>query len=510
MKNKQIFLSAIMVLFVVISWLCETTFAGSLVAWGNNDYGQINVPAGNDFVAIAAGYSQHSLALKSNGLLVGWGNNEYGQINIPSGFEFTVITAGTAHNLAIKADGSLIGWGRNNHGQVDVPDGNDFVAIAAGRYHSLALRCDGSLIAWGNNDYGQCDVPSGNNFVAIAAASGGWHNLALKSDGSIVGWGDNRYGQAEAPKGNDFTAITAGKWFNLALKADKSLVGWGNNLYGQTDVPDGNDFLAIAAGFGHGLAIKTDGSLVGWGYNDHGETNVPLGNNFVAISAGYNHSLALVSEPPEPNIVVFPLSHDFGDVELGTSSTLIVTISNLGNCNLNISGIALETDFAITSVPPSSIVVEPNDTVDVEITYTPTVLGYNSAILKITSDDPDEAVVEVQLGAVGIEIPPPPSEQITNILAFFDESVENGTLEGRGCLPGVAAFRLRALRCMIKAASDLIEGQWYELACGQLRLIYWRCDGQPWPPDFVKGEAVLELANMIKNIMTSLGCESSL
>ena len=28
---------------------------GSLVGWGDNGYGQTNVPAGNDFVAIAAG-----------------------------------------------------------------------------------------------------------------------------------------------------------------------------------------------------------------------------------------------------------------------------------------------------------------------------------------------------------------------------------------------------------------------------------------------------------------------
>jgi len=41
---------------------------GELVAWGKNDHGQTNVPAGNDFVAIAGG-SEHSLALRDNGSL---------------------------------------------------------------------------------------------------------------------------------------------------------------------------------------------------------------------------------------------------------------------------------------------------------------------------------------------------------------------------------------------------------------------------------------------------------
>ena len=49
--------------------------AGKLVAWGNNQYGQTNVPAGNDFVAIDASQGFHSLALRSDGSLAGWGSN---------------------------------------------------------------------------------------------------------------------------------------------------------------------------------------------------------------------------------------------------------------------------------------------------------------------------------------------------------------------------------------------------------------------------------------------------
>jgi len=208
----------------------------------------------------------------------------------------------------------------------------------------------------------------------------------------------------------------------------------------------------------------------------------------------------------EPDIDVSPLSHDFGDVELGTSSTVIVTISNMGNGDLNVSGIALETDFAITSVPPASVVVKPDETVDVEITYTPTVLGYNSAVLKIASDDPDEPVVEIQLSAAGVEIPPPPSEQIANILAFFDASVNDGSMVGDG-QGNSAEKRFNALRNMVEAAGDLIENELFEEACQQLLDVYRRMDGQPKPPDFVKGEAAPELAAMIQELITSLGCE---
>ena len=105
-----------------------------------------------------------------------------------------------------------------------------------------------------------------------------------------------------------------------------------------------------------------------------------------------------------------------------------------------------------------------------------------------------------------IEIPVPPSEQIGNILAFFDASVDEGTIVGDG--PGNSAEkRLNALRNMIEAASDLIEVGLFEEACQQLLDVYRRMDGQPSPPDFVKGEAVPELAAMIQELMTSLGCE---
>ena len=65
---------------------------GEIYGWGWNDNGQVTVPDGNDFVAIAAG-DYHSLALRSDGTLVGWGNNYdssgtiyYGQATPPAGF----------------------------------------------------------------------------------------------------------------------------------------------------------------------------------------------------------------------------------------------------------------------------------------------------------------------------------------------------------------------------------------------------------------------------------------
>jgi hypothetical protein len=214
----------------------------------------------------------------------------------------------------------------------------------------------------------------------------------------------------------------------------------------------------------------------------------------------------------QSEIEVSPLSYNFGEVELGQPRTFTVSISNKGCGPLTLSGVGLKTDFAITSFPSSSAVIQPNEDVNLEITYIPTILGNNSAILQINSNDADKPVVEVQLNATGILRPLTPSEQIANILTFFDESVKQGKLQGTSdkhekCKLNVD-YQLRTMRDMIQAATSSIEHKRYQqLACWQLKCIYSYCDGQAKPNDLVTGEAVPELAGMIQQLMQTLGCK---
>jgi hypothetical protein len=95
---------------------------------------------------------------------------------------------------------------------------------------------------------------------------------------------------------------------------------------------------------------------------------------------------------------------------------------------------------------------------------------------------------------------------LEHILEFIDTSVANGAIEGSG--PGKSASnRLNALINMFEATSDLIAGGYLEDACGRLTAILKKCDGQVPPPDFISGEAVEELADMILQLMEDLECE---
>ena len=185
---------------------------GTVFAWGSNYLRQLGgyrgslsgspekveytgVLEGRTVVAVAAGES-HSLALVSDGTVVAWGDNGYGQLGVDrydqSGAPEAVNRAGALRNKTV-------------------------VAIAAGGRHSLALCSDGTIAGWGGNFSGQLgDVGSSNRYAPVAvpgtgalegktvvSVAAGWaHSLALCSDGTLATWGGN----ANAQLGNGSTS----------------------------------------------------------------------------------------------------------------------------------------------------------------------------------------------------------------------------------------------------------------------------------------------------------------
>jgi len=206
------------------------------------------------------------------------------------------VAAGSQHSLALRADGIVAAWGNNGNGQTNVPPGlSNVVAVAGGEYHSLALRADGTVAAWGYNYYGQTNVPTGLSNV-VAVAGGGYHSLALRADGTVAAWGDNGYGQTTVPAGlSNVVAVAGGSSHSLALRADGTVAAWGRNSEGQTSVPAGlSNVVAVAGGYYHSLALRADGTVAAWGYNGYGQTTVPSWVTMVGgIASGGYHSLAV-------------------------------------------------------------------------------------------------------------------------------------------------------------------------------------------------------------------------
>jgi|GEM_PF-1645398 len=251
---------------------------GQVAAWGDNFYGQTDVPAGlDDVIAVAAGYV-HSLALESDGTVTAWGGEDGVSYVPPSIDDAVALAAGGYHTLIVRDSGTVAAAGDNNFGQCDVPAGlSDVAAVAGGMYHSLALKSDGTVTAWGRNAEGQSTVPPGLSDV-VAVAAGGLHSLALRSNGTVVAWGRGNEQQCSVPPGlSGVVAISAGLRHSLALKSDGTVVAWGGVTVegddGATTIPAGlANVVAIGAGGYHSLALQEDGAVVGWGRNDWGQS----------------------------------------------------------------------------------------------------------------------------------------------------------------------------------------------------------------------------------------------
>lgn len=205
------------------------------------------------------------------GPVIAWGDNSFDQLKVPASYAIAIGSgAGALHSLSVVSTGAasdaegkgfVAAWGWNDYGQTNVPSdlnspfgGSTATAVSAGGFHSLALKGDGTVSAWGDNGAGQLKVPTG--LIASAIAAGYLHSLALK-DGAVIAWGDNRYGQLYVPISawSDVTAIAAGGNYSLALKRDGTVVAWGDSGAKSLNVPPGMRASAIAAGASHSLAI---------------------------------------------------------------------------------------------------------------------------------------------------------------------------------------------------------------------------------------------------------------
>ncbi len=363
----------------------------AIFAWGGNAGGQlgdgtttnsseplaVRLPANTTVAAVAAG-EHHSLALTSAGSLLAWGSNNEGQlgngttvssgepvpVSLPAGIRVVAVAVGANHSVALTSTGSLLAWGANSSGQlgngtvtssstpvaVRLPSGTTAAAIAAGRDHNLVLTATGPapLLAWGANSKGQLGdgtvsgrsvpvavgLPPGPTVTAIAG--GGDHSLALTADDTALAWGSNSRGQlgngtttdslvpitVALPAGAEATAVAAGRTHSAVLTSEGTALAWGGNQLGQlgngstsdssepvsVTLPVGTQLTSIASrDSDHNVAIANDGTALAWGVNSQGHlgdgtntdsatpvaVSLPTGTTLGMIAVGNDHNLAL-------------------------------------------------------------------------------------------------------------------------------------------------------------------------------------------------------------------------
>jgi len=274
--------------FGCVAGVCAQT-TGAVTAWGNNNFGQCDIPAAalSGVSAIAGNYAR-TIALK-NGAVLSWGydaNNNFGQYAVPIAAQsgISAIACGFFHNLALK-DGGVLTWGHTGYGSIPPTANSGVTAIAAYGFHSIALK-GGAVVGWGDNNYGQSlgtnsngapitTTPQGQ-FVQImgtvlqgvSAIACGWdYTIAIKN-GAVLAWGNDISSQCNIPPAalTNVSAIACGSIHTIALK-DGAVLAWGSNASGQCNIPAAanSGVTAIACGDSFSIALKNNGSVLSWG-----------------------------------------------------------------------------------------------------------------------------------------------------------------------------------------------------------------------------------------------------
>jgi alpha-tubulin suppressor-like RCC1 family protein len=371
-----------------------------IISWGDNNYGEANVPPSlTNVVSVAAG-GGFNMALKADGTVMAWGNNGAGQTNIPPGLSNVVaISAGYSHGLALRNNGTVIAWGDSF--ATNMASGlSNIIAISAGSSRSLVLKSDGTVIAWGYNNYGQTNVPAGlSNLTAIAAGryqSFDNYAVGIQNSGNVVAWGYDYSGQTDVPAGlSNVTAVAAGTYHALALRTDGTIVSWGSAFFSALPLGVTN-VAAIATGSYHSLALKNDGTVAAWGSNNSGQTNVPPGlKNVVAVSGGDSHSMALlrggvpvIANPPVSFTAIsgtpatfiggaigsFPLSYQwqFNGTNIIGATNVSLTINNVQLGNAGAYRVVVSNAYGSVSSPSGVLTVANPANIAPAITSQPT------------------------------------------------------------------------------------------------------------------------------------------
>jgi|GEM_PF-1772891 len=160
-----------------------------------------------------------AFALKADGTIVAWGDNDYGELNFSKILTNVVQIApgGNYVTYALKEDGTIVALGSRD--SVMPPPGvplPPFQQIAPGAYFIVGQTFGGGLVVWGDiapPETALGVVPSG----VVEVATGSGHVLLRSADGVVQAWGGNDYGQSAVPPTLAADAVALFAYQNVSI-----------------------------------------------------------------------------------------------------------------------------------------------------------------------------------------------------------------------------------------------------------------------------------------------------
>ena len=289
----------------------------------------------------------HVIAVRNDRTVIATGDNYYGQCNVQDWQNIISVAAGLQHSVGLKADGTVVATNFVEYsgeaaepytGQCDVEGWSDIVSVCADGNFTIGLKSDGTVVTAG--EYAKkyfSEVKHWKNIIDISCNE--HHVVGAKKDGTVVATspisGEHDYGQSNVTDWSNIIDVSAGVYHTLGVKADGTVVATEiiddpkhtrTVNMGQIDVEEWTDIVSVSTEVNHSIGLKKDGTVVFAGGT--GGT-VPQSNDWSDIALIEAGPLMSVGVKSDGSVVVVGNDYAAGIDELKTWTNILISYENI-------------------------------------------------------------------------------------------------------------------------------------------------------------------------------------
>ena len=232
---------------------------------------------------LSAGFA-HTVGLKADQTVLATGDNTYGQCEVESWSGIIEVAAGAYHSVGLKQDGTAVSAGDNSYGQCDVSSWSDIVHISANNYDTFALTRDGRILHTGFHAYPNlASWPSD----VVSVSSGSYAIAAVRKNGQMLSSHESSY--AKEFEGLISCAVQTG--YVLGVTEDGSTLAHGVSL-----PEDWNEIVILYAGSNRILALTAEQTVLEYAFMDRDRLLTEPQSHVIAAANGATHVALLYDD----------------------------------------------------------------------------------------------------------------------------------------------------------------------------------------------------------------------
>lgn len=219
---------------------------------------------------VAVGY-HHSVFLRNDGTVLAYGDNSYGQTEVSQWRNVVAVAAGAYHTVGLTADGRVLAAGDNSHGQCEVGLYADVKQIAVGAWDTCMLLQNGQVVTVGFHQY-----DFAMELFPVEKIAAGSYGLLVRSQGA------NYASHGSMQLGNACEQFALSRGYAVGLDKEGTLHST------LEEIPEWQRVVAVSAGENAMLALSADGSVFHHVFDKHLKCTFDFGQPVLALSAGAN------------------------------------------------------------------------------------------------------------------------------------------------------------------------------------------------------------------------------